>query len=93
VNVKTASFYHPPHGSDAKGFYSPASTRGWHTYTLSWTKSRLRYYVDRRLVLTVTKKLPHQSMYFLADLAEYLPAKRGYCSGQLDIRSVKIWKA
>ena len=31
-------------------------------------------------------------MYFLADLAEYLPAKRGYCTGQLEIRSVKIWK-
>jgi beta-glucanase (GH16 family) len=93
VNVKTASYYHPVIGSSAKAFYSPASTRGWHTYTLSWTKSRLRYYVDRRLVLTVTKKVPHVSMYLIADLAEYLPVKRGYCSGRLDIRSVKIWKA
>jgi beta-glucanase (GH16 family) len=93
VNIKTASYYHPPHGSDSKGFYPPAITRGWHTYTLSWTKSSLKYYVDRRLVLTVTKKLPRQAMYFIANVAEYLPAKRGYCSGQLDIRSVKIWKA
>jgi beta-glucanase (GH16 family) len=92
VNVRTASYFHPVTGKTSRAMYSPSLTRGWQTYSLSWTKSNLKYWVGNKLVLTVTKNVPQQSMYFLADLAEYLPAKRGNCSGQLEIRSVKIWK-
>jgi beta-glucanase (GH16 family) len=92
VNARTASFYHPlPGRRSARAIYSPALTVGWHTYSLSWTKYRLRYYIDSKLVLTVKKAIPDQPMYFLADLAEYVPAKPGRCNGQLQIRSVKIW--
>jgi beta-glucanase (GH16 family) len=93
VNHETASFLHPVSGNQIRAKYSPALTRGWQTYSLSWTRTRLRYYVGSELVLNIKRKVPHQQMYFLANLAEYLPAKRGYCSGQLEIRSVKIWKA
>jgi len=93
VNKKTGSFYHPVKGSVARATFSPSLTRGWHTYSLSWTSSRLRFYVDRRLVLTVRKNVPHQQMYFLADLAQYMPVRSGDCTGQLTIKSVKIWKA
>lgn len=93
VNGNTGSFYHPAIGHRSRAFYSPKLTVGWHTYSLSWTKSKLAFYVDDKLMLTVTKNVPHQRMYFLADLAEYLPAKRGYCTGQLQIKSVKIWKS
>jgi beta-glucanase (GH16 family) len=93
VNANTGSFYHPVTGPHSRAYYSRKLTFGWHTYSLSWTKSKLAFYVDKRLVLTVTKNVPHQAMYFLADLAEYLPAHRGYCSGQLLIKSVKIWKS
>jgi beta-glucanase (GH16 family) len=93
VNRKTGSFYHSVNGPTVRAKYSPSLTRGWHTYSVSWTSSKLKFYVDSRLVLTVAKNVPHQRMYFLADLAEYTPAKRGYCTGQLEIRSVKIWKA
>lgn len=93
VNVLTGSFYHPVIGRRSRATYSPALTRGWQTYSLSWTRSSLRYWVGNRLVLTVRRNVPHQLMYFLADLAEYLPANRGFCTGQLVIRSVKIWKA
>jgi len=91
VRAEAASFYHPITGTRSRAAYSPRLTRGWRTYSLSWTRSRLRYYVGSRLVLTVKKNVPHQRMYFLADLAEYLPAKRGNCNGQLEIKSVKIW--
>jgi beta-glucanase (GH16 family) len=93
VNQTTGSFYHPVTGRHSRATYSPKLTVGWHTYSLSWTRSTLAFYVDSRLVLTVTKNVPRQRMYFLADLAEYTPAKRGYCTGQLSIKSVKIWKA
>jgi beta-glucanase (GH16 family) len=93
VKVETASFYHPATGRRSRARYSPALTVGWHTYSLSWTKSKLAFYVDKKLVMTVTKNVPRERMYFLANIAEYLPAKRGYCNGQLMIKSVKIWKA
>jgi beta-glucanase (GH16 family) len=93
VNHETASFFHPVTGEQVRAKYSPSLTRGWKTYSLSWTSSRLRYYVGNKLVLTVKRRVPHQQMYFIANLAEYLPAKRGYCTGQLDIRSVKVWKS
>jgi hypothetical protein len=93
VKTESASFFHPVTGKVSRARYSPALTRGWQTYSLSWTRSKLRYYVGNRLVMTVTKDVPRQAMYFVANLAEYLPAKPGYCAGQLDIRSVKIWKS
>ncbi len=91
VDGNTGSFFHPVTGHHSRAYYSRKLTVGWHTYSLSWTKSRLAFYVDKRLVLSVTKNVPQQRMYFLADLAEYQPAKRGYCNGQLLIKSVKIW--
>ena len=92
VSHETASFYHPVTGNRSRATYSPRLTRGWKTYSLSWTKSTLKYWVGNKLVLTVKGNVPQQAMYFLADLAEYLPAKSGRCNGQLQIRSVKIWK-
>jgi serralysin len=93
VKQETASFFHPVTGHYSKGDISPALTLGWRTYSLSWTRSAIRFWVGSKLVMTVKKNVPHQRMYFLADLAEFQPVKRGYCTGQLDIRSVKVWKA
>ena len=93
VNRKTGSFYHPVKGSTSRALYAPSLTRGWRTYSLSWTSSRLRFYVGSKLVLTVSKNVPHQQMYFLADLAQYMPVRSGECTAQLSIKSVKIWKA
>ena len=47
---------------------------------------------QNRVVLTVTRNVPHQDMYFIDNVAEYQPAKAGDCSGQMLIKSVKIWK-
>lgn len=92
VNQTAGSYLHGLGGYRARARYSPQLTVGWHTYSVSWTRYRIRYYVDRKLVLTVTKDIPRQRMYFIANLAEYKPATSGYCTGQLQIRSVKIWK-
>jgi beta-glucanase (GH16 family) len=93
VRAETGSFFHPINAKRSRATYSPALTRGWQTYSVRWTRTRLRYYIGRRLVLTVRRHVPHQRMYFAATLAEYMRAKPGYCVGQLLIRSVKIWKA
>jgi beta-glucanase (GH16 family) len=93
VNARTASYFHPLIGKRSQAIYSPALTRGWQTYSLSWTRTTLRYYVGSRLVLTVTKNVPHQRMYFIANVAEYVRPKAGRCNGQSEIKSVKIWKS
>ena len=92
VKIRTGSFVHSATGGIARAQYPPSLTRGWRTYSLSWTSSRLALYVGSKLVLTVKRHVPHQRMYLIADLAEYKPATGGRCSGQLEVRSVKIWK-
>lgn len=92
VSQLTGSFFQAA-TTRARATYSPNLTRGWPTYSLSWTRSKLSFYVDSRTVLTVTKNVPRQPMYFLANLAEYQPAKASDCNGQMLIKSVKIWKA
>lgn len=67
-------------------------TTNWQTYSIRWTRSKLTYYVGKNVVMTVRKNVPRQAMYFVADVAEYLPAKPGRCNGQMQIRSVKYWK-
>ncbi len=91
VSQLTGSFFHAAN-SRARTTYSPNLTRGWHTYSLSWTRAKLTFYVDSRTVLTVTKDVPRQQMFFLANIAEYQPAKAGDCTGQMLIKSVKVWK-
>jgi beta-glucanase (GH16 family) len=92
VRQESASFFHAVGGKKSRGLIPVKLTRGWQTYSLRWTKSRLTYYVGKKVVLTVTQRVPHQAMYFLADLAEYQKPARGNCNGQLLIKSVKIWK-
>jgi beta-glucanase (GH16 family) len=68
----------------------PQADQGWHTYTLSWTQSRITIYYDNTLALTTTANIPHQAMYLLLDLADE-NATPGSCSGTMYVKSVNIW--
>lgn len=85
-------YLHPLGGPWTVGARVPGDfSAGWHTFGLYWSSSRLIWFVDGRAVYTVSQYIPHQSMYFIADLADSrLPA--GACNGDLLIRSVKIWQ-
>jgi beta-glucanase (GH16 family) len=89
---EAASFFHPVGARYLTGHFAKNLTNGWQTYSLSWTESRLTYYVGNKVVLTITKRVPHEAMYFIANVAEYLAPKKGDCRGQMQIRSVKVWK-
>jgi beta-glucanase (GH16 family) len=91
VDIDTGTFFHPVTGRSFRARYSPKLTVGWHTYSMSWTKSKLAFWVDKKLVLRVTREVPQQQMYFIADLADRTPIQRPYCRGQMLIKSVKIW--
>jgi beta-glucanase (GH16 family) len=92
VNHETASFFHPVGARYSKGSIPASLTVGWQTYSLRWTSSRLTYYVGNRVVLTVANRVPHQKMYLIFNVAEYLTPKAGNCAGQMLIKSVKVWK-
>jgi serralysin len=88
----TGSYFHPVGADQVRAVVPVDWTTGWQTYTLTWSKTKMAYYVGGHVVLTVTKRVPHQPMYFIADLAEYLKPVKGYCDGQMQIRWVKVWK-
>jgi beta-glucanase (GH16 family) len=66
-------------------------SKGWHTFTLYWTKSRITWYIDGRQVLTTTEHIPNQKMYLIMDVADTSLAK-GACTGTMLVESVKIWQ-
>jgi beta-glucanase (GH16 family) len=70
---------------------------GWHTFAVDWTPTELRWYIDGHEVLSTLQHVPHQSMYFLADLAytstntAVIESGSG-CNGALSIKSVEVWQ-
>jgi beta-glucanase (GH16 family) len=89
----SAVYLHSTGGKASGQTMSPMITQGWHTIALSWTESQLTYYIDGKVLMTVHQGIPHQPMYFIANLAEWLPITGpADCNGQLLIRSVKVWK-
>jgi beta-glucanase (GH16 family) len=98
TDARTMAYFHPaplppPGHRLIRGVIPLDLTTGWQTYSLSWTKSQLTYYVGSHVVLVVRKDVPHQAMYFLADLAEYVKPAAGNCNGRLQIKSVKVWSS
>jgi beta-glucanase (GH16 family) len=92
VNHEEAAFFHPVGNRWSKGSIALSLTKGWQTYSLRWTSSKLTFYVGNHVVLTVTKGVPHQRMYLIANVAEYAPPAAGNCTGTMLIKSVKVWK-
>jgi beta-glucanase (GH16 family) len=89
-----AGFYlHPLTGARQGGRVNlPGNlSKGWHTITLSWMKSRLTWYVDNRQMLTTTRSIPKQKMYIIMNLADTSTAA-GTCTGAMLIGSVKVWQ-
>ena len=75
-----------------------AKVFGWHTFALSWTRTQMTWLLDGKVELTVRQPIPHQKMFFIANLAEAVSRAQpnvalGDCDGTLLIRSVKVWKA
>jgi beta-glucanase (GH16 family) len=89
-----AKVYDHPVG--AHSFGGPVSTPdnlslGWHSYSLLWTKNSISWYIDGVKVYSTGSHIPHQAMYFIADLADDSSASGG-CAGTLEIQSVKVWQ-
>lgn len=66
-------------------------SQGWHTFTLSWTKDKLTWYIDNNQVFSTTTGIPQQDMYIIANLANTSTAATS-CSGSMQIKSIKVWQ-
>lgn len=66
-------------------------SKGWHTITLYWTKTRLTWYYDGRQMFTTKTHIPQQKMYLIMNLADTSTAA-GNCNGTMLVKSVKVWQ-
>jgi beta-glucanase (GH16 family) len=91
----SAMFFHPVGGEQASNHFPPSVdvTSGFQTFAVDWTPTKVTWYLDGKVMLSVVQEIPHQKMYFIADLAAWnYHGHRSACSGTLQIRSVKIWQ-
>jgi beta-glucanase (GH16 family) len=93
VDQESAAFFHPYPVSQryVKGLIPVGLTSGWQTYSLYWSASKMEFFVGGTKIMTITRNVPQQDMYFLANVAEYKQPAPGNCSGELDLRSIKYW--
>jgi beta-glucanase (GH16 family) len=86
-------YFHPNDGHRVGGpVKTPGLAKGYHTFSLSWTKSRLTWYYDNTKIFTTASDVPQQDMYFIANVADD-DAGPGGCTGTMIIKSVKVWQA
>jgi beta-glucanase (GH16 family) len=84
-------FLHPVGMPEQEGVRQfPAAGKGWHTFTLSWTRSRLTWWFDGQQVYTTTTGVPQQAMYLIMNLADDDDTQGG-CSGSLYVQAVNVW--
>lgn len=91
---RTGVFLHPVHvnGTRPWNFLHTANLGvGFHTFSLVWTYHQIEWLIDGKIALIVHHGIPHESMYFIADLASAKRPSKGGCGGALAIKSVKIW--
>jgi beta-glucanase (GH16 family) len=92
-------FFHPVGGGLVAQQLPPkqyGAIIGWQTFALDWTPSKLTWYLNGTQIFSVLQRIPHQKMYFIANLAGFKPnplsSHRSCSSGTLEIRSVKVWQ-
>jgi len=94
--VRAGVYFHPRGAKGAKTKLGPAEAAsldtGWHTFSLSWSYSKLVWFVDGRAVLIIGQHIPHQDMYLIANLADYAMNRTAGCAGRLLVRSVEVWQ-
>ena len=66
-------------------------SKGWHTVTLDWTKTRITWYFDGHQVFTTTKDIPQQKMFLIMNVADTSTAA-GACNGTMLVKTVKVWQ-
>lgn len=91
---RTGTYFHPLGAPEVERHPATANLSvGWHTFSVNWTPTSVTWFIDGHAVFSVDQHIPHQPMYFIANVADYsLPRNGGGCSGTMLIQSVKVWR-
>jgi beta-glucanase (GH16 family) len=91
--ANTGAYLHPLSGVRQGGRVQADAnfSKGWHTFTLSWTKNKLTWYIDDYQVYSTTTGIPQQAMYIIANVADTSTAATS-CSGTMLVKSIKVWQ-
>jgi beta-glucanase (GH16 family) len=91
--ANTGAYLHPLSGTRQGGRVQAVAnlSKGWHTFTLSWTKNKLIWYIDNYQVFSTTTSIPRQDMYIIANVADTSTAATS-CSGTMQVKSIKVWQ-
>jgi beta-glucanase (GH16 family) len=86
-------YLHPADGVRQGGRVNLPSnfSKGWHSVTLDWTKTRMTWYLDGHQVFTTTKDIPQQKMFLVMNVADTSLAA-GTCNGTMLVKTVKVWQ-
>lgn len=91
-------YFHPLGGPRIAAYPRLSNlSSGWHTFAVDWTPTQVTWFINGQQVLSTRQYVPHQSMYFLADLA-YTSTNKSLietgsgCHGTLLVKSVKVWQ-
>lgn len=87
-------YWHPVAGKQQRGQqYLPDFSAGYHTFGLYWSSTKLAWFIDGRQVFQSELDVPHQAMYFIADLAMRQPnVPVNSAAETMDVKSVKVWQ-
>jgi beta-glucanase (GH16 family) len=91
--ANTGAYLHPLNGIRQGGRVQELAnySKGWQTFTLSWTKNKLVWYIDGYQVFSTTTSIPRQDMYIIANVADTSTAATS-CSGTMLVKSIKVWQ-
>jgi beta-glucanase (GH16 family) len=93
---KAGVYFHPVGGDNAKTHLTPAQygalDNGWHAFSLLWTRRMVAWFVDGKPIMVIRHSIPHQSMYLIANLADYTLKSSAGCTGRMLIKSVQVWQ-
>lgn len=71
---------------------NPNLATAWNTFTLDWTPSSLTWFINGNDELSTSSYIPHQTMYLIANVANYNLQSADSCNGVMLIRSIKVWQ-
>jgi beta-glucanase (GH16 family) len=81
-------------GSDQDAFATSARWTDWHTATLEWTPSAIRFYLDGKLIGTSKSRIPNTPMRWVIQnettLSGFLPSST--TQGHVQIDYVQVWR-
>jgi beta-glucanase (GH16 family) len=87
-------YYHPAGAPREDTFEKLGNiSSSYHSYGVYWSQSKVAWYIDGQQVMTTRRNVPHQPMYFIANIAvdEPVQSLQGPAA-TADIKSVDVWQ-